>query len=69
MSQWVTDSAKQICESNSIVWNSWRHAEFRYFPNEMIAAVAPATAGAMDNDEDILINSNDQHTDADDNVC
>ena len=50
MSQWITDSAKQICECNGIVRNSWQHAVFSYFPNETFAAVAPAAADAMDND-------------------
>jgi hypothetical protein len=62
MSQWITDSTKQICKSNGIVRNSWQHIEFSYFPNETVAAVAPATADALDNDEDIPNN-------ADDDVC
>jgi hypothetical protein len=69
MSQRIADFAKQICESNGIVRNSWRLGEFRCFPNETVAAVAPAAADAMDNDEDIPKSAGDQHSDADDNVC
>ena len=51
MSQWITDSVNRIRESDSLVRNSWRHAEYSYFPNEAVAAVAvdEAPADAPDN--------------------
>ena len=58
------DSARQICESDSIVRYSWWHAEFSYFLNEAVASVA---AGLTDNQEDgddaVDADSNDNRAD------
>ena len=51
MSQWINDSVNHLRESDSLIRKSWRHAEYSYFPNEAVAAVAiDEAADAPDND-------------------
>ncbi len=40
MSQWISDSVNRLRESDTLVRNSWQHAEYSYFPNETVAAAA-----------------------------
>ena len=50
MSQWISDSVNRLRESDTLVRNSWRHAEYSYFPNEAVAAAAvDEAADAPDN--------------------
>jgi hypothetical protein len=34
MSQWILQSVQEIKASETIIWNSWRHHDYSYFPNE-----------------------------------
>ena len=60
MSQWIADSVQKIRETESIVWNSWRHHEFSFFPNETVAgAVVGAANGGGEDSGDDAGNSSD----------
>ena len=50
MSQWISDSVNRLRRSDTLVRNSWQHAEYSYFPNETVAAAAvDEAADAPDN--------------------
>ncbi len=36
MSQWISDSVNRLRESDTLVRNSWRHAEYSYFPMKQL---------------------------------
>ena len=69
MSQWISASINRILETPSMIRNSWRHAEYSYFPNETVAAVVaaeppPAGGGNEEQDGDDSVRGGDE-TDGD----
>ena len=64
MSQWISASINRILETPSMIRNSWRHAEYSYFPNEtvadVVAAKPPAGGGNEEQDGDNSIRGGEE---------